>query len=125
MDVMAAAGAGPRLATLRGRVLAERAFLFALRAVRMFAVRCVARAPQVLKARGIVGELAHELHERARGLGRVGPTWGVAVYRRHSVRLPDARAFVKGPYTPQADIIQPSNWNFPLAQKPLTVYNAL
>jgi hypothetical protein len=95
---MAAARAGPRLATLRRRVPTKGALLLALWAHRVFAIRRIVQAPQVLKARSIVGELAHELHQRVRGLGRVGPTWCVAVYRRHNVRLPDAQAFVKLPY---------------------------
>src|SRR4051812_4336749 len=65
VDVVPTAGAGPRLATLLRRVLLERhAFALALRAVGMLAVRRVARAPKVLKAGCIVGELPHELHER-------------------------------------------------------------
>jgi hypothetical protein len=93
-----AAGARPRLATLSGRVLAEYARLLALRAVGVFAVGRVALTPQVLKASVIVGELAHELHQRVRGLGAVGSARCVSVNWRHNVRLPYATTNVKQPY---------------------------
>jgi hypothetical protein len=80
---------------LLGRVLAEHALVPALRAVGVFAVRRVPRAPQVLKARRIVGELAHELHERERRFRARGADRVVTVDRRHTVKLLDKRVFVK------------------------------
>lgn len=92
---MPAAGAGPRLASLFGRVAAEDPFLLALRADGVFAIGRVSSAPQVLQARGIIRKLAQELHQRVRGLRAGGPARSVAIYRRHTVRLLDVHVFVK------------------------------
>lgn len=92
---MPAAGASPGLATLRGGVLAEHTLLLALRAVRMFTIGRIARAPQVLQARGVVGEVAHELHERKRGLRGRRSEGIVSVRCGHAVNILDTSGGVK------------------------------
>ena len=71
----------------------------ALRALSVRAVLRVAVAPQPLKARGIVRELAHELHERVGGLRGVRSDWVVAVNGGHGP-TPGCRR--TGPETGQA-----------------------
>ena len=61
---VAAAGASPRLPLLRRVVALESTLGLALRALGVLAVRRVTLAPKPFKARGIIGKLAHELHER-------------------------------------------------------------
>jgi hypothetical protein len=73
MDVVPAAGAGPRLALLLGLVALEDTAAGAARAMRVLAVRRVVGAPQMLQAGGVVGKLPLELGQRVlrgRGLRR-------------------------------------------------------
>jgi hypothetical protein len=65
------------------RHLVELAQALALRALRVGAVFGVALTPEPFKAGRVVGELAHEFHERVVGCGRVGALWLVAIYGRH------------------------------------------
>ena len=69
---MAARRAGPRLALLASLVARELADLLALRAVGVLAVIGVAVAPEPFQAGGVVGELAHELHQRIPRFRRLG-----------------------------------------------------
>ena len=66
MQMISAANARPRLALLRSLIPLKLTRQFALRAIRTFPVRRGAAAPQPVKARRIIGELTHELHERIR-----------------------------------------------------------
>src|SRR5581483_8553892 len=63
VDVVATAGASPRLAALRSLVALEAALLFALRAVSMLAIGREAVAPQPFQTGRVVRKLALELHE--------------------------------------------------------------
>ena len=63
VDVVAAAGAGPRLPPLGCLVPLERPFLLALRAVGVLAILGSSAYATGVQAGGIVGELLHELHE--------------------------------------------------------------
>lgn len=65
----------------------------------MFAVRRVARAPEVVEARGVVGELPHELHERELRIRASCTDRIVAIGRRHSVNLLDTNLFVQSLYS--------------------------
>lgn len=83
VEVVPATRTRPRLALLRHAVALEDALRFALRAVRVFAIRRVALAPKDFETRRIVGVLLHELHEGVAGLRRLGSDWLVAVHRWH------------------------------------------
>src|SRR5205085_12175195 len=67
MDVVAASGTRPRLAPLLRLVALEDAIPVALRTVSRLPVLGVAGTPEPFQAGVVVGELAHELHERERG----------------------------------------------------------
>jgi hypothetical protein len=79
MDVVAARRAGPRLALLRRGVAAELPRLAALGAMGRGPVRRVARTPQPIEARRVVGELAHEFEQRVLRLRRGASSWPVAI----------------------------------------------
>src|SRR5581483_7758890 len=87
VNVVAAAGAGPRLPLLLRRVPLEAAFLFALRTVGVFAVRRVTLTPEVGQTGLVVGELGQELAERVERLRRGGALRIVAVRGRHFLPL--------------------------------------
>lgn len=65
VEMMTARRAAPRLPLLRSPVALERSRLVALRAMRICTIRREARTPEMFQAGVIVGELAHEFHERA------------------------------------------------------------
>jgi len=84
VQVMPTSRAIPRLATLFSRVPLEYPLLFALRAIGVFAVRCVAGAPKPLKASLIIRVLAQELHKRLLRFRRCCSFGIVAVYWCHT-----------------------------------------
>jgi hypothetical protein len=79
----AASGAGPGLAQLGCLVPIELAAQFALRALGVLAVWRVAGDPELFKASGVVGEVAHELHQGVARLRAIGSLEVVAINRRH------------------------------------------
>lgn len=83
VDVVPAASACPRLAALRGRVALEYAAPLAFRAVSVRPVLRPPLSPEPFQARGIVGELPHELHERYPRVRRIAPDGVVSVHRSH------------------------------------------
>jgi len=64
VQVVPAARAGPGLPALLGLIAPEDPLAVATRAVGVFSVGRVARAPQVLKAGGIVRKLGKKLGDR-------------------------------------------------------------
>src|SRR5205807_333085 len=87
LDVMAASRAGVRATTaLCGRVLLEgHAFALALRAIGRLSIGREAVPPEPIEAGVIVRKLAHKLHEREAGIGRIGALRVLSVYRGHAL----------------------------------------
>ena len=110
MQMMAAAGAGPRLALLFGRVALEGALAHALGAFGVFPIRRVAGPPQMLQAGVVVGELDQELMDRVlRGRG-LRPDRLVAVSRWHVSTVLDKLATVKSSLQNRGIVLSRERW---------------
>src|SRR5437867_1116086 len=81
--MMPARRAGPRLTLLCRLVAGERLRFLALWAVGVDTVLRVTVAPEPVKARRVVRELGHELHQGVIRFGGLGADGLIAVHRGH------------------------------------------